>query len=55
VWSKLSWNETVTSFEKVSILQVLREFNSTEQQEDSYNQLKLFDLWWDTSDFDYKT
>jgi len=35
---------SVTSFEKVSILQVLREFNSTEQQEDSYNQLKLFDL-----------
>ena len=35
---------SVTAFEKVSILQVLREFNSTEQQEDSYNQLKLFDL-----------
>ena len=35
---------SVTAFEKVSILQVLREFNSIEQQEDSYNQLKLFDL-----------
>jgi hypothetical protein len=35
---------SVTSFEKVHILQVLREFNSTVQQEDSYNQLKLFDL-----------
>jgi hypothetical protein len=35
---------SVTSFEKISILQVLREFNSTEQQEDSYNQLKLVDL-----------
>ena len=35
---------SVTSFEKTHILQVLREFNSTEQLEDSCNQLKLFDL-----------
>jgi len=35
---------SVTAFEKVPILQVLREFKSTEQQKDSYNQLKLFDL-----------
>lgn len=35
---------SVTSFEKTHILQVLREFNSTVQQEDSSNQLILFDL-----------
>ena len=35
---------SVTSFEKTHILQVLREFDSTEQPEDSCNQLILFDL-----------
>ena len=35
---------SVTTFEKVSILQVLREFSSTEQHEDLCNQLKLFNL-----------
>ena len=35
---------SVTAFEKISILQVLREFNSTDQQDDSYKQLKLFEL-----------
>lgn len=35
---------SVTSFEKTHILQVLREFDSTEQLEDSCNQLKLFEL-----------
>ncbi len=35
---------SVTAFEKTHIFQVLREFSSTEQPEDSCNQLKLFDL-----------
>jgi len=35
---------SVTSFEKVPILQVLREFSDTEQPDDSCKQLKLFEL-----------
>jgi len=35
---------SVTAFEKVSILQVLRDFISTKQQEDSPKQLVLFEL-----------
>ncbi len=35
---------SVTAFEKVSILQVLRDFSGTKQQDDSSNQLILFDL-----------
>ena len=35
---------SVTAFEKMSILQVLREFSDTKQQEDSSNQLELFKL-----------
>jgi len=35
---------SVTTFEKVSILQVLRDFSDTEQQEDSPKQLNLFEL-----------
>ena len=35
---------SVTAFEKVSILQVLREFSDTEQVDDSCKQLKLFEL-----------
>jgi len=35
---------SVTAFEKVPILQVLREFSDIEQPDDTFNQLKLFDL-----------
>jgi len=35
---------SVTAFEKIPILQVLREFSDTEQQEDTCKQLKLFEL-----------
>jgi len=35
---------SVTAFEKVPILQVLREFSNTEQPDDSCKQLKLFEL-----------
>jgi len=35
---------SVTSFEKVPILQVLREFSDTEQPDDTCKQLKLFEL-----------
>jgi len=35
---------SVTAFEKVPILQVLREFSSTEQPDDTCKQLKLFEL-----------
>jgi hypothetical protein len=35
---------SVTAFEKVPILQVLREFSDIEQPDDTCNQLKLFDL-----------
>jgi hypothetical protein len=35
---------SVTSFEKVSILQVLREFSDTKQLDDTCNQLELFKL-----------
>ena len=35
---------SVTTFEKIPILQVLREFSDTEQQEDTCKQLKLFEL-----------
>jgi len=34
----------VTSFEKVPILQVLREFSDTKQLDDTCNQLELFKL-----------
>jgi hypothetical protein len=35
---------SVTAFEKVSILQVLRDFSGTKQQEESPKQLVLFEL-----------
>jgi hypothetical protein len=35
---------SVTAFEKVPILQVLREFSNTEQPDDTCKQLKLFEL-----------
>jgi len=35
---------SVTVFEKVHILEVLREFSDTEQLDDSFKQLNLFDL-----------
>jgi len=35
---------SVTAFEKVSILQVLREFYDTKQPDDSCKQLELFKL-----------
>jgi len=35
---------SVTAFEKMSILQVLREFSDTKQQDDSCKQLELFKL-----------
>jgi len=35
---------SVTAFEKAPILQVLREFSNTEQPDDTYKQLKLFEL-----------
>jgi IS4 transposase len=35
---------SVTSFEKVPILQVLREFSDTKQLDDTCNQLELFKL-----------
>ena len=34
----------VTAFEKAPILQVLREFSNTAQPDDTYKQLKLFEL-----------
>jgi len=35
---------SVTAFKKAPILQVLREFSNTEQPDDTYKQLKLFEL-----------
>ncbi|GAI16943.1 unnamed protein product [marine sediment metagenome] len=35
---------SVTAFEKVHILQVLREFSDTEQPDDTCKQLNLFEL-----------
>jgi hypothetical protein len=35
---------SLTVFEKVHILEVLREFSDTEQPDDSFKQLNLFDL-----------
>ena len=35
---------SVTAFEKAPILQVLRDFSNTEQPDDTYKQLKLFEL-----------